>query len=489
MKLKIKFLKLNAGRPVAILHTKFAEKASIHTDERISISHNSKKIVAVVDIASGMLKENEIAVSTEISSLMKLKENDVVEVELATRPESLALISKKMECKRLNKKEIEEIIQDIVKNKLTEAEIAYFVSAVYKCGMSIKEIVAMTRAMVSSGKDLGLKGRIADKHSTGGIPGRTTPIIIPICSSQGLIMPKTSSRAITSPAGTADAMEVICKVDFNLQEIKRIIKKTNACIVWGGSLNLAPADDKIIQVEKILNLDPEAQLLASIIAKKLAVDAKNILIDVPYGKGTKLTAKEAKDLERKFKILAKYFKVKIVCSLKRTEEPLGNGIGPALEIEDAIKVLKRESSCYKLEKRSLELAGKLLELTGKAKRNHGFKLAKEILDSGIAFRKFKEIVKAQKGNINHIKKARLKYDVKAEGNGRIKEMKIKEINNLARILGCPLDKYSGIYLYKHLNSQVKKGEKILTLYSDSEKELKEGIKFYNKNKPIRWKRN
>jgi AMP phosphorylase len=487
MKLKVKFLKLTAGRPVAILHESFAEKSSIHTNERISISHNSKKIIAVVDTALGLLKENEIAVSTEISSLMKLKENDFVEVELSQKPESLSLIARKMECKKLDKKEIEEIIQDIVKNKLTEAEIAYFVSAVYKCGMSIKEIVAMIRAILSSGKILEIKGKIADKHSTGGIPGRTTPIIISICASQGLIMPKTSSRAITSASGTADAMEVICKVDFNLQEIKQIIKKTNACIVWGGSLNLAPADDKIIQVERSLNLDPEAQLLASIIAKKLAVNAKNILIDIPYGKGTKLTAKQAKDLERKFKILAKYFKLKITCSLKRTEEPIGNGIGPALEIEDAIKVLKRESSCYKLEKRALELAGKLLELTGKAKRNHGFKLAKEILDSGLAFKKFKEIIKAQKGSIRHIRKAKLKHDIKAEGSGRIKEIKIKEINNLARILGCPLDKYSGIYLHKHLNSRVKKGEKISTLYSDSEKELREGIKFYNKNKLIKWK--
>jgi len=487
MKLKVKFLKLSAGRPVAILHKKFAEKASIHTDDRILISKNHRKIAAVVDVALGLLKENEIAVSTEISSVIKLKENDIADVELSTKPESLSLIRKKLECRRLDKKEIEEIIQDIVKNKLTEAEIAYFVSAVYKCGMTIKEIANMTKAIVSTGKKLKLRGKVADKHCIGGIPGRTTPIIISICASTGLIIPKTSSRAITTPAGTADALEVICKVNFNLQEIKKILKKTNACLVWGGSLNLAPADDKIIQVEKLLNLDPEAQLLASIIAKKLAVDAKYILIDIPYGKNAKVSKKEAENLEKKFKQLGKYFNIKIECSSKKIDEPLGNGIGPALEIKDVIKVLKRQDSCYLLEKRALELAGKLLEMTGKAKKGQGFILAKEILDSGKALKKFLAIIKAQRGNINYIREAKYKYNIKASKNGKIKEIKTQELNNIARLAGCPLDKYSGIYLHKHLNEKVEKNNIILTIYSESKNELKEAIKYYNKSKPIIFK--
>ena len=484
MKLKVKFLKLSAGRPVAILHKHFAEKVSIHVNDRILLQKNGRKIVAVVDIASGLLKEDEIVVSTEISSAMKLKENDIVSIEISSKPESIELIYKKLSCKQLNKKEFEEIMNDIVKNAITEAEVAYFVSAVYKCGMNMREIADMTKAIVNSGKRLKLKGQIADKHSVGGIPGRTTPIIVSICATTGLVIPKTSSRAITTPAGTADAMETICKVDFTIPEIKKIIHKTNACIVWGGSLNLAPADDKIIQVEKLLNLDPEAQLLASIIAKKLAAGAKYVLIEIPYGKNAKVSKKEAEDLSRKFMRLAKYFKIKISCLLLKTEEPIGNGIGPALEIEDVIKVLKRESPCYKLEARSLESSGKLLELTNKAEKGKGILLARKILDSGEAYKKFLSIVKAQKGKLNGIKKAKYSKEIKAEKSCRVKEIKVKEINNLARILGCPADKASGIYLFKHLNEKIKKGEKIFTLYSESLTELKDGMEFYRKNKPI-----
>lgn len=485
MKLKVKFLKLTAGRPVAILNKKFAVRNSIHTDDRIQIRNDSHKTIAVVDLAVGMLKENEIVVSTEVSDELNLKERDIVSIEPAQKPDSIPIIYKKLECKPLNYKEIKEIMTDIVDNALTESEIAYFISAVYKCGMSLKETKEMINAIVNTGKKLKLNKRlIVDKHSIGGIPGRTTPIVVSICAAAGLTMPKTSSRAITSPSGTADALEVICKVDFTIKEIKKIIQKANACMVWGGSLGLAPADDKIIQVERLMNLDPEAQLLASIMSKKLAVGSKYILIEIPYGKHAKVNKPDAERLKKRFDELAGEFHVKLKCLLLETKEPLGNGIGPALEIKDVIKVLKRESSCHLLENRSITLSGSLLELAGKAKKGRGVKMAQEILDSGKAFQKFKQIISAQKGSINHIKEAKLKHDVIASKNYILKEIDIKKLNSLARILGCPADKASGLYLYKHLNNTAKKGEKIITLYSESGPELKEGIKFYHKQKPI-----
>jgi len=484
VKLKVKFLNLSAGRPVAILNKRFAEKVSIHVDERISISHSGEKIIAVVDIAEDLLREDEIALSTEIISAMKLKERDIVSIDLAEKPESLGFIYKKLNGEKLNGKELSAIIGDIVKNNLTESEIAYFVSAVYKCGMTFEETLNLIKALLETGKELGLKGEVADKHGTGGIPGRTTPIIVSICAAAGLLMPKTSSRAITTPAGTADALETVCKVDFSVESIRKILKKTNACMVWGGSLNLAPADDKIIQVERLLNLDPEPQLLASIIAKKLAVNAKYVLIDIPYGKYAKFNKKEAFELAKKFRKIGKYFKIKLECDLKEVNEPLGNGIGPVLEIKDVIKVLRRQSSCHKLEQRSLELAGRLLEISGKAGKREGKKLAKKILDSGLAYKKFLQIVKAQKGSIDGIGEADYKQDIISEKSGRIEEINIKEINNLARIAGCPLDKYAGVYLYKHLSDKVSKGEKILTIYAESETELEEAVKYYRKTKPI-----
>jgi len=200
MKLKLKLLKWQAGRPVAILHKKLAEKSSIHVDDRIVILADRKKIEAVVDIASGLLKENEIIISSEIEEELKLKNNSLVNIRTAKYPKSLEFIEKKLSCKTLNFSELKEIMQDIVENNLTESEIAYFISAVYKCGMKMKEIENMIKAIVATGEKLNLKGKIADKHSCGGISGRTTPIIVSIIAASGLTIPKTSSRAITSPS-------------------------------------------------------------------------------------------------------------------------------------------------------------------------------------------------------------------------------------------------------------------------------------------------
>ena len=484
MRLKIKVLKFSAGRPVAIISEALAEKASIHVDNRVLIKKNSKSIVAVVDVAKEFVGKDEIAVSSEIVNQLSLAEEDYVIMELAPKPESVWLIQKKLRCGKLNEKELAMIMDDIANHALTEAEIAYFVASVYNCKMNLSEVHDMTLAILKSGMRLGLKGTIVDKHSIGGIPGRITPILVSICAAAGLTIPKTSSRSITTPAGTADAMETICKVEFTLSELKEIIRKTNACLVWGGALNLAPADDKIIQVEKLLNLDPEAQLLASILAKKLAVGAKYVLIDIPFGKNTKVDKKAAEILANNFKKLGKSFNLKLDCFLEKTEEPLGNGIGPVLEMKDVIKVLSRESPCYKIEQKSLALSAKLLEMTGKAKKGKGISLATDILNSGRAFEKFKQIIQAQQGSLDNMKETRLKHDIIAEKNGKIKEINVKKINTLARFLGCPVDKSAGVYLYKHLNEAVKKGEKILTLYSESEAELEEGLKFYNKFQPL-----
>jgi Thymidine phosphorylase len=351
--------------------------------------------------------------------------------------------------------------------------------------MSTKEVENMIHAIVNTGKRLNLKGKIADKHSIGGFPGRTTPIVVSICASAGLLIPKTSSRAITTAAGTADAMETICKVDFNIHEIKKILRKTNACIVWGGSLNLAPADDKLIHIERLLNLDPESQLLASILAKKIAVNSKYILIDIPYGKNAKVNKNEAEHLARKFKKIGKHFGLKISTFSKLTEEPMGNGIGPALEIKDVIKVLKREDKCHKLEERSLELAAQLLEMTGKAKSGKGMDMAKEILESGKALDKFREIVKAQKGKLDGLREAKFKYNLVAERNCKIVDINTKILNSTARIAGCPLDKFAGIFLHKHLGNNVKKNEVILTIYSENKSELREAVSYYRKLKPLK----
>jgi len=485
MKLNLKSLKWSAGRPVAIIDEKLAEKYSIQVDDRVIIKSGKKNIIAVIDTASNLTKQNEIAVSKEI---LEKKFPKKVDVELAPKPESIFLIKKKIQGEELSQEELKTIMRDIASNALTESEIAYFISAVYISKTSLKESIKMTKALLETGKKLPLdSSKVADKHSIGGVPGRTTPIVVSICAAAGLIVPKTSSRAITSASGTADSMESICDVNFSIPEMVRIIKKTNACLVWGGSLNLAPADDKLIRVERLLNLDPEVQLLASIIAKKLSVNAKYIIIDIPYGKNAKVTKSKAKHLERRFKRIGNYFKVHLKCFTKKTEQPLGNGIGPVLEIQDVLKILRREKDAPSLlEKRSIELAACLLELTGKTKKGTGEELAKQILDSKLALKKFAQIVKAQNGDINKkFKSAKFKKILKSKTSGKVKEIKIKELNRIARIAGCPGDKNSGLYLHKHLNEKVKKLDPLLTIFSESKVELRDAINTYSKSQPIK----
>jgi len=293
-------------------------------------------------------------------------------------------------------------------------------------------------------------------------------------------MPKTSSRAITSAAGTADVTEVIARVDLSVKDLKKVVKKTNACLAWGGSLGLAPADDKIIRVERLLNVDPEPQLIASIISKKLSAGSTHILIDIPYGKGAKVSRPKAKDLEKKFLDIGKYFKLKIKVVLTSGSEPIGNGVGPILEMKDVLKVLNRKDSPKDLEKKSIFLSGKLLEMMNIAKRGDGEKVAIEILDSKRALKKFNQIVNAQGRKKTKLRTAKFKHDIKSKKKGKIKEINNKKINRLARILGCPITKSAGIYLHKHVNDKVEKGEKIFTIYSESKKKLAEG-KIYCQN--------
>src|SRR3989344_2772227 len=242
MILKVRLMGWFAGGSVAMLHNMTASGIGVYADGRIMIHKNSHQAVAMIDISGQIVKPNEIILSQEAASLINAKPGDRVKVAKTSHEESIELIHKKLACAPLSYEELKKIITDITNNVLVGAEIAYFVSAIYRCGMSLRETVDLTKAMVRTGQRLHLKKRlIVDKHSVGGISGRETPIILSICAAAGLTMPKTSSRAITSPAGTADSMEVLCKVSFSPKQLERIVKKTNACFVWGGTLGFAPA--------------------------------------------------------------------------------------------------------------------------------------------------------------------------------------------------------------------------------------------------------
>jgi len=495
MKLKVRNFKWLAGRPVVIINEATARKLNVRADEKVLL--NSKKIYAVVDTFQNLVKNDEIGLSEELSVLINKKTGQEVEVSAAPLSRAGAIISKKLAGQELNEEEIGELVLEIVENNLTESEIAYFISAEKLVGMSFNETIFLIKAMVKSGKKLDFGNRIvADKHCIGGLAGnRTTPIVISICASAGLLIPKTSSRAITSASGTADVVETISRVEFTSDEIKKLVDKVGACLVWGGSLGLAPSDDKIIHVERIINIDVRPQLLASIMAKKISVGSNHILIDIPYGKEVKIkTLKQAKDLGESFKKIARYFKLNLRTVFTNGEEPIGRGIGPVLEMQDVISVLKNEEDCNRdLKEKALYLATQLLDL---CEIKDSRKRAEEILASGKAYIKFKEIINAQNGEskdsndfdnrVNNLKLGTIQRDVLAEKTGNIFNIENKEINLIARILGCPETKSAGLYIHRP-SGKVEKGERVLTLYSESKSKMQEALETIKKNNPIQIK--
>lgn len=488
MKLKLKRIDFDAGRPISFLNEETAKNLDIHPGDRIELVNNGNSAIVVVDTMKSLIEKDEIAISEEVNEIFNLRPGTLIEIKSLYSPKSAKLIAKKMSGSKLSKTEIYTIIKDIASNALSEAEIAYFILSVYERGMSSQETLDLTESMCETGQILkwNKNWKVADKHSIGGIPGnRTTPIVVSICAAAGIKMPKTSSRAITSPAGTADTIESLAKVDFQIPDLKKIVAKTGACFVWGGSLGLAPADDKLIRVERILNLDPESQLLASIMSKKLAAGSKYILIDIPFGEGAKVSKKEAEKLREKFLRIAKYFKLNLKVILTDGTQPIGNGIGPTLEMIDVLAVLERENPPKDLENKSLLLAGEILELTGKAKKGLGIMRAEEILNSKKAFRKFNEIIDAQGRKKGALKLSKFKRKVLAKASGKIINIDNKIINHIGRILGCPADKGSGIYLHKKRYETVKKGDSILTLYSESNKKILDALNHISTENPIK----
>ncbi len=401
-------------------------------------------------------------------------------------------IRKKLIGKKLNYKEVYAIMDQISKEKFGDVLTTYFAASGYSKGFTNEELFYLTKAMVETGEKLHFKGIVADKHSIGGVPGtRTTPVVVSIVAAAGFKIPKSSSRAITTPDGTADDMEILAPVDLTKEQIYKVVEKTNGCIVWGGSFNIAPADDILIQVERPLLFESYDKILVSIMAKKVAFGSNHVVIDLPYGAMVKVhTLKDAQVLKDKFIFLAKQFKIKIRVLIHKTDEPAGRGIGPVLEMRESLRVLQQKPDRpLDLEIRSINLAGNLLDLCIKdakekfqkdIKKNYGngFGLATTLLQSGQAFEKFKEIVVAQGGKPNidseKLKPGKYSYIDKAEKNGQVKGLNSKNITAVARILGAPKQKGAGIYLNKKLNDSVKRNEALYTIYSENVYNLKEG---------------
>ncbi len=482
MKLKVKLMHISTGGiQVGMLNHKDAFQFDLNALDRLKVQRGSRQTTVVLDISEfeEMIPPGHIGIYHEVEDVLGVKDDDIVDVSLSVKPHSVQYIKKKLDGKTLNEAEINELLHDITRGRISEVELTYYVAANYTRGMKQKEIVALTKAMISTGEVIKVKEKpVIDKHCIGGVANnRTTPIIVPILLACGLKVPKTSSRSITSPAGTADAMEVLCNVTLGMKEVQKILKKHNGFIIWGGSVNLAPADDTIINVEHPLSIDAKGQLLASIMAKKGSVSATHVLVDIPIGKYAKVKKrKRAESLKRDFENIGKKIGIKTKVIITEGNTPIGNGIGPALEAKDFLYILRNDERAPEdLKKKSLKMASIMLEMAGHVKKGHGYKMAKEMLESGVAYKKFVEIVKAQGKNPDgkiitdpdEIKLGKYQHYVRSPKRGKVTQVRNNRIAHLARAAGCPVDKYAGIYLHAKPGDRVEKGSKLMTLYAQN----------------------
>ncbi len=493
-KFKVKTIDLStAGVKVAVVNRADAEDMDVHGMDRIEVTYNGKSITAVVDLTDTFVEPGTIGLFFEGYKSLGVKDGEFVRVFPVEKPVSVSYIRKKMDGIKLKREEIFQIINDLMEEKLTDVELSSFVAAAYMRGLDDDETVALTEAIVNSGETLDLKAkRVFDKHCIGGVPGnRTTMLIVPIVVSAGLVMPKTSSRAITSPAGTADTMEVLAPVALEKEELERVVNEAGGCIVWGGAVNLASADDKLIQIRHPLSLDPRGMLLASIMAKKKAVTATDVIIDIPIGEGAKITTRmEGLDLAEDFKNIGARLGMNVKTLLTNGDHPIGRAVGPAIEAREILKILQGERVSLELIEKSCQLAGILLEMGGKAERGKGRDLAYSLIKNGKAYKKMREIIELQGGDPDikpsDIEIGPVSETITADRPGKIAHIDNKSISAIARAAGAPKDKEAGLYLLVDEGEKVKAGQPLFTIYAKTQRKVEQAIEIYEKTRPFRY---
>jgi AMP phosphorylase len=482
MKLKAQPYDIEVGRYEVIINAVDAEEIGVLAGDRVQVK-NKDTITAVVETTDAVVSQGRIGIYRDAWEAMKCIPDEIVDVLPAARPKSVSFIRKKMDKLKLTSEEMHAIIEDIVEGNLTEVELTAFVTASYIYSMDNDEIEWMTRAMVKTGDQISFDTHpVMDHHSIGGVPGNKISLdIVPIVAAAGLLIPKTSSRAITGAGGSADLMEILCPVSFRADEIKKMTTKVGGCLVWGGATNIAPADDKIIGVEYPLSIDPRSQLLASVMAKKYAVGADTMVLDIPTGQETKIpTLQEGRKMARDFMELGDRLGMKVECVLSYGSTPLGRAIGGGLEVREAMLLLEKNEGPRSFVEKTIAISGMLLEMGGVAAKNDGARMANELIKSGKALQKFKEIIEVQGGDPNVTSDTVPVGDkvatVLSPQDGYITDISNKRLVAAVRLAGAPHDKGAGIMLHKKKGEYVHKGDGLYTLYADKEWKLDAAIK-------------
>lgn len=464
-------------RPVAVMRSDCpvsrAEGFTSHARIRVESEHDSI-IATLYHTGAGLLGDSEIGLSNAAWQALQVRDGDRVHVRHPKPLKSIGRVRAKVYGRPLDGPALDLIMHDIVRGRYDDIELSMFLTAIAARSLDDNELVALTGAMVEVGERLAWDEPVRmDKHCIGGLPGnRTTPIVVAIVAANGLIIPKTSSRAITSPAGTADTMETLAPVNLDLGRMRRVVGAEGGCVVWGGAVGLSPVDDMLIRIARVMDLDAEAQLVASVLSKKIAAGASHLVLDLPIGETAKVRShRDGERLAERLRKTAAAFGIEARTVLTDGSQPVGRGIGPALEAHDVLAVLDdAPGQAPDLRERAVILAGELLELGRAAAPGQGRERAAATLDSGAARRKFEAICEAQGGRRTP-PRAGATRPIFAAARGRVVEFDNRRLARVAKLAGAPASPAAGVRLHVHLGDRVEPGQPLYTIHAETGGEL------------------
>lgn len=463
-----------------------SEGFSAHS--RVLLKAHGRQIIATLyQVTGGLLDVEDAGLSESAWQRLGIEEGDFLDVAHPDPLDSLGLVRSRIYGHDLSENALHRVVRDITDGKYSDIHISAFVTACAARPLNRQEELALTRAMVDVGERLSWDVPVvADKHSIGGLPGnRTTPIVVSIAAALGLTIPKTSSRAITSPAGTADMMETLAPVTLDLKEMRRVVEQENGCVVWGGAIRLSPADDIIIRIERALDIDTEGQMIASVLSKKIAAGATHLVIDMPVGPTAKIRdGIAAERLTQGLIGASEAFGLKTVIVSGDGRQPIGRGLGPALEARDVLAVLQCKADApQELRSRALALSGALLELSGMSEVGQGTAAARQVLDDGRAWSKFQRICEAQ-GGMRQPPMAGHRQPILAQRNGKLIAIDNRKLAKLAKLAGAPEDKAAGLEVHVRCGETVRAGEPLCTVHAEAPGELAYALGYANLNHDI-----
>lgn len=481
---RVRHLPLDTLREHVVIVKQSAVEAGdlgFHPLDRVCVSGTdpasgeSREVIGILNFCRDRLIEaGEIGLSDDAFLDLGLAEGTPVQATLAPAPHSVDLVRGKLRGRRLDRPDFDAILGDVTHHRYSKVELSMFVLACALRPLDLQEVVDFTGAMIDTGTRLDFGERlVADKHCIGGVPGnRTTMIIVPILAALGLTVPKTSSRAITSPAGTADTMGVLAEVALSPKRLYQVVEEAGACIAWGGALDLAPADDILITVERPMELDTEPQMVASILAKKKTAGATHVLIDIPVGGSVKVrTAADAERLAALFRVVAERIELHVDVVITDARGPIGTGVGPRLEALDVLAVLRRQADAPRdLREKGLYLAARILEITGVVPTGGGYRAALLALESGDAERALERIIAAQ-GARAIPPAASYRHTVAVPADGLIRELDCWLISRIAKCAGAPANVSAGVRLLRTVGDVVERGEPLFEIHAQSPTQL------------------